>query len=110
MMIIHLSPRRPLPALEGETVTVERAGDAIVINGSGFDFSTLAEGDLIPAGTVPCDRMCGPVTRSGGHIVLTLRVDHGPSSEPIPQPDPIVDPPDGPITLPVLGGTADVDA
>lgn len=102
-MIINLAPQRPIPTLEGAPLTVVRAGDVLTINGDGFDFSALQEGDMIARGVIPCDRIDGPVTRTGGHVVLTLRIDCGPSSAPIPQPDPIIDPPDGPISLPTIG-------
>ena len=96
-MIINLTPQR-----RDDALSVSRAGDVLTINGASFDFSSLPEGATLPMGTVPCGWIVGPVTRTAGHIVLTVIVPHGYSPHYIGQPAPIIDPPDGPVTLPVL--------
>lgn len=96
-MIINLSPAYGAPPIE-----VTKSGDALTINGEVFDFSDLPEGAEIPAFSVPCDYIVHPVSREGGHIVLTLQMPysgHNPSSA-VTHPEPIIDPPDGVIALP----------
>lgn len=95
-MRIELSPQRRPGALE-----VSKSGDALTINGEVFDFSSLPDGATIPAGEVPCDFIAGPVERIDGDIHLTLLLPHGPNPpEAVAFPVPIIDPPDGLISLP----------
>lgn len=96
-MIIRLSPIRC-----DSSLTASRFADIILINGEGYDFSALPSGATIPAGNVPCDWIVGPVSRTGaGDLTLTLLLPHGmdPSNE-VAFPEPIINPPDGPLDLP----------
>lgn len=74
-MIIHFSPQR-----RDDTLTLEKSsGDRLRINGELFNFNTLSDGDVIPAGAVPCDWIVGPVEKVSGEVRLTLVLPHGPN-------------------------------
>lgn len=96
-MILTLSPQR-----RDDTLTVARTGDALTLNGEAFDFSTIPDGGEIAEGIVPCAWIIGPVTRTGGRVTLTLLLPHGADASAAARfPSPIIDPPDGPVALPV---------
>lgn len=89
------------PQLRDDTLTVIKAGDVLTINGEGFDFSGLLDGATIPTGEVPCDWIAGPVERIGGDLHLTLILPHGADpSAAVAFPAPLINPPDGPLTIP----------
>lgn len=108
-MIISFSPQR-----RDDALTLEKAsGDRIRINGALFNFNPLSEGDTIPAGTIPCDWIVGPVERIDGEVRLTLILPHGPNpSQAVAFPAPITPTEDGPVTTPhdAAEEPADVDA
>lgn len=83
-------------------LSLERtASDRLRINGELFNFSPLDEGDIIPSGAMPCEWILGPVSRIDGEICLTLLLPHGSNPEAhMAFPEPIIDPPTGPIDLP----------
>lgn len=95
-MYIKLSPQR-----RDDTLTVTKTGDVLTINGVAFDFSTLPDGATISVGEVPCEWLVGPVERIAGELHLTLILPHGPGpSKAVAFPPPLIDPPDGAISLP----------
>lgn len=96
-MHISFSPQR-----REDTLTLERtAPDGLRINGEDFDFGPLDEGDLIPAGTIPCEWIVGPVSRIDGEIHLTMLLPHGVNPPQIVAfPEAIHATQDGPIALP----------
>ncbi len=103
-MKISLAPQR-----RDDALSLAKAGDVLTINGDVFDFSTLPDGATIPAGTVPCDWIIGPVERVGGMLSLMLLLPHGPNPpQHVAFPEPIINPDDGEIALPKE--TADVGA
>ena len=89
------------PQLRAAPMAVSVAGDAITIDGTAYDFTPLAEGDVLPRGAVDCPWLVSDVTREGGHICLTLILPHG-SSAPRETlfPAPITVTGDGPVALP----------
>jgi hypothetical protein len=71
-MEITLSPTR------GNTpITLEKQGDALIVNGETFDFAFLAEGDTLPRGAVSGDWLASDVTRTGGELALTVVLPYG---------------------------------
>lgn len=96
-MEIKLSPQRRDGAL-----VLSREGETLTINGTIVDMSTIGEGAEGVLGDTLCEGwIVGEVTRSGGHLSLTIVLPHGPTpSDAVAFPAPIIDPPDGPITLP----------
>ncbi|MCR9276320.1 hypothetical protein PVW46_14455 [Mameliella sp. AT18] len=100
-MQITLSPVRR----EGRP-TLERLGDALVIDGETFDFSGVPEGAQLPAEAVASDWLAGPVTRIAGELHLALALSHGANA---PQetlfPDPVQVASDGAVPLPPYDAT-----
>lgn len=95
-MLISLSPQR-----RDDVLQVSKSGDILTINGQAFDFSELPDSATIPAGEVPCDWITGPVERIGGELHLTLILPHGPNPSPeVASPTPLVNPPDGVLSIP----------
>lgn len=95
-MKINLSPSR-----RDDTLTVEKTGDRLRINGELFNFGPLPDGATIPAGITPCGWIVGPVSRINGEIELTLILPHGANpSKSVAFPSPIINPPDGDVAIP----------
>ncbi len=95
-MRVSFSPMR-----RDDRLTVSKAGDMLIINGEQFDFAGLPDGATIPAGTVPCQWIAGPVERIAGELHLTLVLPHGSHpDEAVAHPEPVTVVPDGPIFLP----------
>lgn len=96
-MRISFSPQR-----RDDSLTLEKtSGDRLRINGELFNFNTLNDGDVIPAGTIPCDWIVGPVEKVDGELRLTVILPHGPyPSRAVAFPEPITVTDDGPIEVP----------
>ena len=96
-MHITLSPTR-----RDESLTVSRSGDTLTFNGETFDFSPLGEGETLPADAIDSEWITGGVTRTNGALHITLRLPHGANAPGETRfPEPIIDPPDGEIALPM---------
>jgi hypothetical protein len=107
LMRISFSPQRRDGVLALEQTSVDR----LRVNGDLFNFSTLPDGASLPAGTVPCDWIAGPVERVGGEVRLTLILPHGPNPSPaVAFPEPVIVTEIGPIAVPHDEEPADVDA
>lgn len=105
-MIISFSPQR-----RDDTLSLEKNGDRLRINGELFNFNPLQEGDSIPDGSIPCEWITGPVQRVEGQIHVTLILPHGPNpSEAVAFPPPIVVEVDGPVNVPFDEVIENVDA
>lgn len=95
-MHITLTPQR-----RDERLFVSRTGDCITLNGVAFDFTPLAEGDLLPREAIGSDWFAGDVLRINGVLHFALFLPHGPSA-----PDTTLFPQaltlaaDGPVDLP----------
>lgn len=89
------------PQLRAAPVDVSVAGDVLTVGGTDYDFSALAEGEILPRAAVDCPWLASDVTRDGGQIALTLILPHGPGA---PQqtlfPQPVTVAGDGPVILP----------
>lgn len=96
-MLISFSPQRR----DGALVLEKSSGDRLRINGELFNFNPLDDGDVIPAGAVPCDWIVGPVERIDGEIRVTVILPHGPNpSQAVAFPEPVTVTEDGPIVVP----------
>ena len=90
------------PQLRADTLSLSVDGDVLTVNGTGYDFSPLAEGGTLPREAVGCPLLASDVTREGGHITLTLILPHGsdaPEAARFPQPITVTQ--TGPIQLPM---------
>jgi hypothetical protein len=96
-MHISFSPQR-----RDGSLTLERtAPNRLRINGELFNFGPMEDGDVIEAGTVPCEWITGPVERIDGEVRLTLILPHGPNpSQAVAFPEPMTVTEDGPIAVP----------
>lgn len=96
-MHISFSPQR-----RDDSLTLEKTlGDRLRINGELFNFNTLNDGDVIPAGAIPTDWIVGPVEKIDGEVRLTVVLPHGPNpSQAVAFPEPITVTEDGPIEVP----------
>lgn len=105
-MILTFSPQR-----RAAPVTIERLGDALIIDGETCDFSPLPVGYALPAEAIESDLFAGPVRRDeSGILHILLVLPHGPTAPPETRfPAAITDPPDGPIALPPFGPDLDVE-
>jgi hypothetical protein len=64
-MIISFSPQR-----NDNGLTLSKSGDVLTIGGEDFDFSQLAEGDLLPRDAVTSEWLASDVERIGGVVHL----------------------------------------
>jgi hypothetical protein len=98
-MIITLSPYRALHSVFRLALSCQ--GDVLTVGSSPFDFSPLPEGAVLPRDAVALTILESDVTRTGGHVCLTLMFPIGPHA-PLEArfPAPIVVTSDGPVALP----------
>jgi hypothetical protein len=90
------------PQLRTGSLALFKAGDVLTINGDAFDFTFIAEGDVLPRDAVDCPLLVSDVTRTGGAITLTLILPIAANaSEAAKFPVPILNAPDGAIEVPV---------
>jgi hypothetical protein len=109
-MRISFSPQR-----RDDGLTLEKtSGDRLRINGELFNFNNLNDGDVIPAGEIPCEWVVGPVEKIDGEVHVTVILPHGPNpSQAVAFPEPITVTEDGSIEVPhdePAEESADVDA
>jgi len=90
------------PQVRNDSLTVVKKGDALTINGDVYDFTQLPNGGLLPQESIDCKWITGDVKRVNNEIELTLILSckHD-SSEAARFPQPIINPPDGEIQLPL---------
>jgi len=90
------------PVRRDAGLTLSRAGDVLTVAGTAFDFTALQEGDVLPRAAVGSPWLHGDVTRIDGRITLDLILPVGPNAPQATRfPDPVLDPADGPIPLPL---------
>jgi hypothetical protein len=95
-MKIILSPQR-----RDEALTVYKQGDVLTVNGEEFDFSTMVEGDMLPAEAISSIWFVDKVERVEGELVITLLlpIPHNYSPEQA-FPAPLLNVPDGEVMFP----------
>lgn len=95
-MIINLSPIRI-----DESLSVERQGDVLYINGEACDLGSLQDGATLPASAISSKWFVGQVDRIDGELTLTLILPHGPNApESTRFPQPLIVTEDGLVALP----------
>jgi hypothetical protein len=98
-MIITLSPQR-----DDAAITMERLGDALIVNGITLDLNGVAEGQTLERAAFDFPWLASDVTRIGGILHLAIRLPHGPDAPPetlFPAPIHVTN--DGPVDLPPFG-------
>ena len=96
-MIITLSPQ----ICDLRVPDIERDGDALIVNGTRFDFHQLEEGAALTRESMASPYFAGEVRRQDGqvHVSILFPIDELASDE-MRFPVPFVDPPDGRLELP----------
>lgn len=89
------------PQVRDDALTLIRSGDTLIINGEPFDFSGIPDGATLPAGAVNSDWIVGEVHRIGGELHVSVLFPIPPDASAAQCfPAPIIDPPNGLVTLP----------
>jgi hypothetical protein len=96
-MTINLSPQK-----NDTVLIVVKAGDALTINKEVFDFTQIPNGGLLPKDAITCEWIISDVKRVNGELELTLLLPiRSEASEAARFPQPIINPPNGTIKLPI---------
>jgi hypothetical protein len=89
------------PMRSDTSLTLEKTGDVLTVNGEVFDFTNIPDGATLPRDAVAADWLAADVQRVNGTLELAIIFPHGAKA---PHealfPAPIIAPPDGPISLP----------
>ncbi|WP_232244428.1 tail fiber assembly protein [Pseudomonas putida] len=97
-MLIKLSPIR-----SDAPLVVFRFKDQLTVNGVALDFTELQEGASLPPEAVGSSDVLEPIERVNGQLVVTLRLPHAADApESARFPADIINPSDGPVSLPGL--------
>ncbi len=91
-----------IPQYRNDELHVSRTGDVLTISDEPFDFGPLQAGATLPAEAIGCQWIVGPVERDDAgvlHLSLLLPIQKSVFHDALPD---IIDPPDGPIDLPVI--------
>jgi hypothetical protein len=82
-------------------LTLDRQGDALVINGEVFDFSPLPEGAVLPRDAIFSRFIGADVSRRNGVLHVNIILPHGPNApHDVLFPQLVICNEDGPVTLP----------
>lgn len=101
-MLITLSPMR-----DDACLTLERAGETLIVNGTAYDLSATPEGGRLDGEEIGCPSLIGDVRRRDGRLALTLILPHdadAPDETLFPAPVEVDH--DGPVALPPRGAAA----
>lgn len=98
-MRIKFAPIADLPHAP-RSLKIVRAGDALTINGDTLDFSSIPDGAALPQSAIPCEWITGPVERVDGVLIVPMLLPYLGRLGLDFRPADLVDPPDGPVTLP----------
>jgi hypothetical protein len=88
------------PVRTDARLSLEVAGDVLIINGESFDFSGLPEGASLPQTAVASGWLISDVERTAGEIALTLLLPHGATAPATTLFPAAITVPDGPVALP----------
>ena len=95
-MKVNLSPQRREGGLD-----VVRMGQILIINGESFDFSSMGNGDTLPADAIRSPWFAGAVEMVDGELELTLFLPLPANFSPAQAfPKPLLNVPDGPVIFP----------
>jgi hypothetical protein len=96
-MIIKLSPQR-----RDDSLTVNKLGDVLTINGEIFDFSQIPEGATLLNAAFTCEWIPSDVERINGELNLTLLIPiTANATEAARFPEPLINPADGLLEFPL---------
>ena len=90
-----------LPQRRDDTLHLFMQGSTLLVNGDGFDFDRLEDGDILPREAIYSEWFAGPVEMIDGIITLTLILPNPWNySQAQAFPEPIIVTTSGPIELP----------
>ena len=69
------------PLRSDDSLSLHVSGDTVTFNGISFNFSQIAEGEILPASAVGCNMLKGNVTRSGGALQLEILLPYSPAGD-----------------------------
>lgn len=75
-MNIFFSPFR-----SDDSLSLHVSSDVLTINGVAFDFSQIAEGEVLPVSAVGCNLLKGVVTRHEGALHLDVMLPYAPTGD-----------------------------
>ena len=101
MMRISFSPQS-----SRDMLVLSKAGDMLTINGDTIDLSSIPEGATVRNASMLHPMLCGDIERSEGRLAVVVALPYYGRSGYVPAPPPIIDPPDGPIEVPVIAPDA----
>lgn len=93
---------RFIPVRQDAALCLERAGDALIVNGRSVDVAALAEAG--PGEEPPCEGVLSAVRGPGGLEVAVLLPVAADAPEAARFPAPVLQAEDGPVPLPGQGG------
>lgn len=95
-MIIKFSPQR-----RDDFLQITKSGETLSINGMVLDFSSVVEGEPLPAEDIACEWIAGAVERVDGQLIVAIIIPlDADASEAARFPVPLENPPDGFIVFP----------
>jgi len=96
-MKITLSPQR-----RDDTLTITKQGDVLTINDTEYNFTQLPDGGTLPKEAVGCEWILSDVSRVNSELEFTLLLPiTANASEAARFPQPIINPADGVLELPL---------
>lgn len=96
MFKINLSPQ-----FSYTTLSIKKAGNSLTINGTPYDFSSLNDGDEIPADAISDPSIVGKITKDNGIIKITILMPYSDpdAEESVLFPEPIILDEDGEVSF-----------
>lgn len=86
---------------DGISLSAEKRGEVLMLNGVDFDFSPLLEGSTLPVQAISSEWFIGDATREGGVVTLHVRYPIPANFSPEQAtPRDLVDIPDGSVAFP----------
>ena len=61
-----------VPQRREENLSLVKQGDVLWVNGEAFDFSAVAEGDILPGEAIDSMWFTGPVKRIDGSLTVSI--------------------------------------
>ena len=86
---------------DGKSLSAEKRGDVLILNGEEFDFTPLLEGSTLPVKAISSEWFIGDATRTEGVVTIHLRYPIPANFSPEQAtPTDLIDIPDGQVAFP----------
>ena len=89
------------PQFSNASLSIKKFGDTLTINGNQYDFSSLNDGDEIPAEAISDTNIIGSITKSDGVTNVTVLMPYNDPNAPesVTHPVPLLLDKDGEVTF-----------